>query len=114
MIFERAGQRSSCDGVEVFHPSPNPTSNMLISRMNHPFRQPWFHTHPADGSGTMMPPVPLSPDDPVRSATNADDEFAYAWATMVRTQDIGPRLASEVLEVAARASWRARFTLSQS
>ena len=95
----------------------NPTSNLVVGALRHPFDQPMLHLHPLQSRRTQGPhaelpvmPVALHADDPLTFATCLGDEFAYAWAGMVVAGNADPQHARAWLDEAASVSWRWRFT----
>ncbi len=86
----------------------NPTSNLIIGGADKPFAQPFFQRRPTSREEAGVVPVTLSADDPLQFATRLDDEYAYAFAGMVR-DGVPASYAREWLQESARVSVRARF-----
>ncbi|MCB9539059.1 MAG: hypothetical protein H6704_22755 [Myxococcales bacterium] len=88
----------------------NPSSNLVIAELGQPVDQPIFRMRPVGPLTDHALPVSVNTDDPLTFATRLADEYAYAWAGLVES-GVSPGHALAWMNEAARAGWRARFTL---
>jgi hypothetical protein len=97
-----AVQRLVCDRVAPWQTAieVNPSSNLLIAGFKSLFEEPLFH------DDTL--PITIHADDPLTFATSLADEYAYAWAGMLRA-GTRPADATAQLERAAALSRRYAF-----
>lgn len=89
----------------------NPSSNQIIYGMQEPLQQPLFALSDPGAGG---PDITISTDDPISFASTLADEYAYAWAALVETNNLSPREATAWLERVAATSMRVRFTVPAS
>ncbi len=89
----------------------NPSSNLVIAELGQPVDQPIFRMRPVGPLTDHALPVSVNTDDPLTFASRLADEYAYAWAGLVES-GVSPGHALAWMNEAARAGWRARFTLA--
>lgn len=92
----------------------NPTSNLVVAGLDAVAAQDVLHHRPTakEKSGDETLTWTINSDDPVSFSTTLADEYAYAWAGMVLSNDpCDPSYARALLDEAAATSMRMRFTI---
>ncbi len=93
----------------------NPSSNLVIASLDSVASQDFLHVRSTIAAGVELETLTwtISTDNPITFSTSLADEYAYAWAGMVRRTDkrCDPSYARALLDEAAATSMRMRFTV---